>query len=159
MSFNLRLWVLRARQKLNFRLVRLLAVVFYLIFMASFLLGRGRTLDELLVANTEPSQQVRQRFSAVGGLEKDFRKSKGSGSADLPSLVRNFESLVEEGKGENGAGVHLSGLEKEKAEEVQKTWAFNKISSDKVSCGVVVFTPGLTLLSPLSSDQSVAVSV
>ena len=159
MSFNLRLCVLRARQKLNFRLVRLLAVVLYLIFMASFLLHRGRALDELLVENTEANQQVRERFSAVGGLQKDFRKAKGSGSGDIPSLVRQFESLVEEGKGENGAGVHLSGLEKEKAEELQKTWAFNKISSDKVSCGVVVFTPGLTLLSPLSSDQSVAVSV
>ena len=147
MSFNLRLCVLRARQKLNFRLVRLLAVVFYLIFMASFLLQRGRTLDELLVANTEPSQQVRQRFSAVGGLEKDFRKTKGSGSADLPSLVRNFESLVEEGKGENGAGVHLSGLEKEKAEELQKTWAFNKIASDKVSfCLCSGFRPNSPLL-------------
>ena len=108
-----------------------------------FRLGKTTTF----VANTEPSQQVRQRFSAVGGLEKDFRKSKGSGSADLPSLVRNFESLVEEGKGENGAGVHLSGLEKEKAEELQKTWAFNKIASDKVSfCFCSGFRPNSPLL-------------
>ena len=157
MSFNLRLCVLRARQKLNFRLVRLLAVVLYLIFMASFLLQRGRTLDELLVENTEPNQQVRERFSAVGGLEKDFRRTKGSGSADVPSLVRKFESLVEEGKGENGAGVHLSGLEKEKAEELQKTWAFNKIASDKVSC--VLVSVEVSLFSFPSADQSVAVSV
>ena len=155
MSFNLRLCVLRARQKLNFRLVRLLAVIVYLIFMASFLLHRGRTLDELLVENTEPNQQVRERFSAVGGLQKDFRKVEGHGSANIPSLVRNFESLVEEGKGENGAGVHLSGLEKEKAEELQKTWAFNKISSDKVSCLVLrVVRLALTLLSLLSFQIS-----
>ena len=158
MSFNLRLCVLRARQKLNFRLVRLLAVVFYLIFMASFLLHRGRTLDELLVENTEANQQVRERFSAVGGLQKDFRKAEGHGSGNIPSLVRNFESLVEEGKGENGAGVHLSGLEKERAEELQKTWAFNKISSDKVSCLDSCQTGRHAPLSPLS-DQSVAVSV
>ena len=27
--------------------------------------------------------------------------------SDIPSQVREFESLVEEGKGENGAGIHL----------------------------------------------------
>ena len=47
--------------------------------------------------------------------------------------MREFESLVEDGKGEDGHGVHLSGVEKEKAAELQKTWAFNKIVSDKVS--------------------------
>ena len=132
MSFNLRLCLLRARQKLNFRLVRILAVVLYLIFMATFLLQRGQTLDEFLVEPTGPHQQVKHRFAAVGGLQKDFRKQGAAMSADIPRLVRDFESLVEEGKGEGGAGVHLSGLEHERAEELQKTWAFNKISSDKV---------------------------
>ena len=112
MSFNLRLCLLRSRQKLNFRLVRLLAVVLYLIFMASFLLQRGRSLDELLVENTEPNEQVRQRFSAVGGLEKDFRKTKGSGSADIPSLVRKFESLVEGGRERTEPGSTLVGWRK-----------------------------------------------
>ena len=132
MGFNIRLCFLRARQKLNFRLVRLLAVVLYLIFMATFLLQRGQTLEELAVEPTQAYQQVRDRFAAVGGLQKDFRKDGDSRSSDIPSIVRGFESLVEEGKGEGGAGVHLSGLEQEKAEELQKTWAFNKIASDKV---------------------------
>ena len=89
-------------------------------------------IEELLVDPTLSNQQVRDRFAAVGGLLKDFRKEEGSGTEDIPSLVREFEALVEVGKGENGAGVHLSGLEQEKAREIEKTWAFNKISSDKV---------------------------
>ena len=70
--------------------------------MATFLLQRGRTLDELLVDPTQPYQQVRNRFAAVGGLQRDFRKEGDSKSSDIPSIVRNFESLVEEGKGEGG---------------------------------------------------------
>ena len=49
------------------------------------------------------------RFFAVGGLQQDFRKEGAQQTADIPAPVREFESLVEEGKGENGAGVHLSG--------------------------------------------------
>ena len=49
------------------------------------------------------------RFWAVGGLQQDFRKEGAQETADIPASVREFESLVEEGKGENGAGVHLSG--------------------------------------------------
>ena len=47
--------------------------------------------------------------------------------------MRQFESLVGDGKGENGAGVHLSGKDQEEAEELQKVWAFNKLTSDRIS--------------------------
>ena len=57
------------------------------------------------------------RFWAVGGLQQDFRKEGAQETADIPASVREFESLVEEGKGENGAGVHLSGeIENESSE-------------------------------------------
>ena len=42
-------------------------------------------------------------------MQQDFRKEGAQETADIPAPVREFESLVEEGKGENGAGVHLSG--------------------------------------------------
>ena len=52
---------------------------------------------------------------------------------DIPESIRHFESLVGDGKGENGAGVHLSGKDQEEAEELQKIWAFNKLTSDRIS--------------------------
>ena len=58
---------------------------------------------------TEAAESVMDRFLAVGGLQQDFRKEGAQQTADIPAPVREFESLVEQGKGENGAGVHLSG--------------------------------------------------
>ena len=139
MSLNLRLVTLKLRQKLNFRLVRLLAVAAYILLTASFVLYNmsgggggvaGNGVAEYQVEDTESADSVKDRFHAVGGLQQDFRKEGAhvgqhlfnlvpvniftlvtcQASADLPSSVRDFESLVEEGKGENGAGVHLSGM-------------------------------------------------
>ena len=58
------------------------------------------------------------RFLAVGGLQQDFRKEGAQETADIPSPVREFESLVEEGKGENGAGVHLNGEARQQSSEL-----------------------------------------
>jgi len=61
----------------------------------------------------------------------DFRKD--TKASVVPSSVKEFESLVEPGTGEFGAGVHLSGDAQERAAEAEKQWAFNKVASDKVS--------------------------
>ena len=61
---------------------------------------------------TEAAESVMDRFLAVGGLQHDFRKEGAKQNADIPASVREFASLVEQGKGENGAGVHLSGESK-----------------------------------------------
>ena len=58
------------------------------------------------------------RFWAVGGLQQDFRMEGAQETADIPAPVREFESLVEEGKGENGAGVHLNGEPKQQSSEL-----------------------------------------
>ena len=46
----------------------------------------------------------------------------------VPGSVLEFEAGFAESVGENGAAVHLSGEEKARGEELQKTWAFNKVT-------------------------------
>ena len=85
MSLNLRLVTLKLRQKLNFRLVRLLAVAAYILLTASFVLYNmsgggggggvaGNGVAEYQVEDTESADSVKDRFHAVGGLQQDFRK-------------------------------------------------------------------------------------
>ena len=82
MSLNLRLVSLKLRQKLNFRLVRLLAVAAYILLTASFVLYNmsggggvaGNGVAEYQVEDTESADSVKDRFHAVGGLQQDFRK-------------------------------------------------------------------------------------
>ena len=90
-----------------------------IIWLAAPPLSAGCETDPILCGahshlyqETEAAESVMDRFLAVGGLQQDFRKEGAQQTADIPAPVRKFESLVEQGKGENGAGVHLSGESK-----------------------------------------------
>ena len=87
MGLNLRLLILKLRQRLNFSLLRLLLLIFYIVLTASFVIynlpGRiGNSLSgdsggqeaEYQVQETDNMDRVRDRFHAVGGLQMDFRK-------------------------------------------------------------------------------------
>ena len=86
MGLNLRLLSLKLRQRLNFSLLRLLLLIFYIVLTASFVIynlpGRiGNSLagdpggqEEYQVQETESGDRVRDRFHAVGELQMDFRK-------------------------------------------------------------------------------------
>ena len=87
MGLNLRLLSLKLRQRLNFSLLRLLLLIFYIVLTASFVIynlpGRiGNSLSgdpggkeaEYQVQETENVDRVRDRFHAVGGLQQDFRR-------------------------------------------------------------------------------------
>ena len=96
MSLNLRLVTLKLRQKLNFRLVRLLAVAAYILLTASFVLynmsgGGGGVASngvaEYQVEDTESADSVKDRFHAVGGLQQDFRKEGAHVGQHLYNLV------------------------------------------------------------------------
>ena len=45
----------------------------------------------------------------------------------IPDSVREFEKGFEDGVGEKGNGVHLTGEEKERGDKLEKIWAFNKV--------------------------------
>jgi len=135
MGFNLRLSLMRVRQRINFRLLRILLVFVYIIVTGMVLVyhfnSPNAPLEELIGASHEHGD-ASDKFVLVGGLKKDFRRD-GFQDPDIPESIRHFESLVGDGKGENGAGVHLSGKDQEEAEELQKIWAFNKLTSDRIS--------------------------
>ena len=79
MGLNLRLLSLKLRQTLNFRLVKLLLLLFYLAATASFVIYHfAGTVDpaagEYEVEQTAAGQSVRDRFLVVGGMTQDFRQ-------------------------------------------------------------------------------------
>jgi len=123
------------RQKLNFRLLRLLTILIYAVGMVLVIVHHFRNakdpLEELLVDDgtriLDPAKYVE-----IGQANKDFRRN-GFQDTSIPDLVKEFEDGVGDGLGEKGNGVHLSGKEKVDAEKLQKIWAFNKVASDKIS--------------------------
>ena len=49
--------------------------------------------------------------------------------SSIPQVVRDFEAGFVDGLGEKGSGVHMSGKDKEAAQDSKKKWAFNKVRS------------------------------
>jgi len=76
------------------------------------------------------------RFNLVGGSRHvsrpDFRNHP-SQDVGIPDVVLAFEGGVVEGLGEKGKAVLLAGEEQRQGEAANKVWAFNKVTSDKIS--------------------------
>jgi len=128
MSINLRLQLLRLRQKVNLRIFRIITIVIYFIITAYVLVKLAGTPEVFDIASGDSAAELtgNGKFIVVGGQLVDFRKDDKD--SVVPDTVKEFESLVEAGYGEFGAGVNLG-----MSEEIQKKWAFNKESSDKIS--------------------------
>jgi len=138
MGLNLRLSLLRLRQKINFRLMRILLVFLYMAITASVLIyhfhSASEPLEELVVVEggRERMGSRGAEFVLTGGQDEDFRRN-GFQDPEVPEAVKQFEGLVADGAGEGGVAVHLSAQEKEGVAAMEKVYAFNKIAGDKVS--------------------------
>ena len=77
MGFNLRLSLMRVRQRINFRLLRILLVFVYIIVTGMVLVyhfnSPNAPLEELIGASHEHGD-ASDKFVVVGGLKKDFRR-------------------------------------------------------------------------------------
>ena len=75
MGLNLRLSLLRVRQRINFRLLRILLVFVYLIVTGMVLVyhfnSPNAPLEELLVGDSHEHGLASDKFVLVGGLQKD----------------------------------------------------------------------------------------
>ena len=78
MGLNLRLSLLRVRQRINFRLLRILLVFVYIIVTGMVLVYHFNStetpLEELLVGDIHEHAGKSDKFVLVGGLQKDFRR-------------------------------------------------------------------------------------
>ena len=83
MGLNLRLSLLRLRQKINFRGVRILLVFIYMAVTASVLVYHFHTAGEVLEEEEQGARgaalagQGGHGFLLVGGSQTDFRKAGG----------------------------------------------------------------------------------
>lgn len=81
MGLNLRLSLLRLRQKINFRLMRILLVFLYMAITASVLIyhfhSASEPLEELVVAEggRERMGSRGAEFVLTGGQDEDFRRN------------------------------------------------------------------------------------
>ena len=80
MGLNLRLSLLRLRQKINFRLMRILLVFLYMAITASVLIyhfhSASEPLEELVVAEVKGARPSRgAEFILTGGQDEDFRRN------------------------------------------------------------------------------------
>lgn len=80
MGLNLRLSLLRLRQKINFRLMRILLVFLYMAITASVLIyhfhSASEPLEELVVAEVKGARLSRgAEFILTGGQDEDFRRN------------------------------------------------------------------------------------
>ena len=80
MAVNLRLSLLRLRQKINFRLMRILLVFLYMAITASVLIyhfqSASEPLEELVVAEVKGARASRgAEFILTGGQDEDFRRN------------------------------------------------------------------------------------
>ena len=80
MGLNLRLSLLRLRQKINFRLMRILLVFLYMTITASVLIyhfhSASEPLEELVVAEVKGARPSRgAEFILTGGQDEDFRRN------------------------------------------------------------------------------------
>ena len=81
MGLNLRLSLLRLRQKINFRLMRILLVFLYMAITASVLVyhfhSASEPLQELGVAKVKKGAKPSRRaeFILTGGQDEDFRRN------------------------------------------------------------------------------------
>lgn len=136
MAPPLRLSLLQLRQKINFRLMRMVVVVLYMAVTATVLLyhfhSSSLPLEELVVGEEGAEVPRGEGFVVVGGQPEDFRRN-GFQDPGVPETVRQFEALVVDGAGEGGGAVHLSPEEQAGLPAIEKVWAFNKIAGDKVS--------------------------
>ena len=99
MAPPLRLSLLQLRQKINFRLMRMVVVVLYMAVTATVLLyhfhSSGLPLEELVVGEEGAEVPRGEGFVVVGGQPEDFRRN-GFQDPGVPETVRQFEALVSE---------------------------------------------------------------
>ena len=111
MGLNLRLSLLRLRQKINFRGVRILLVFIYMAVTASVLVYHFHTAGEVLEEEEQGARgaghggqgvlPLGQGFLMVGGSQADFRKA-GVQVRDL--TFKDLFNLVKD-KGQNGSNM------------------------------------------------------
>ena len=81
MGLNLRLGLLRLRQKINFRLMRILLVFLYMAITASVLIyhfhSASEPLEELVVVEGDRERMGSRgaEFVLTGGQDEDFRRN------------------------------------------------------------------------------------
>jgi len=132
MGSNLRLSLLRIRQRINFRLLKILVIFLYMVTTVCVLVYHFHSATETLAGvGLEGGRLHSTHFILVGGHTQDFRKDKAQDQ--VPEAVREFESLVEAGVGEQGKPVTLTQEERLQVPQLEKVWAFNKLAGDKVS--------------------------
>ncbi|XP_023337837.1 probable N-acetylgalactosaminyltransferase 9 [Eurytemora carolleeae] len=136
MMTRMRLMMMNWRMKINFRLIRLFMIFIYIIGTVLVIVHQfeasSRPREELMLGQIHPKNLDPSKFIVVGESMKDFRRG-GFQDDSIPDSVREFEKGFEDGVGEKGNGVHLTGEEKERGDKLEKIWAFNKVASDKIS--------------------------
>ena len=78
MGLNLRLSLLRVRQRINFRLLRIFLVFVYILVTGLVVVYHFNTpaqnIEELIVSGSRAQGASSDKFVLVGGLQKDFRR-------------------------------------------------------------------------------------
>ncbi len=116
MALSLRLSLLKLRHRVNWSVVKLMLMAFYLVVIFALVVNLLKH-DVLGLNSTD-----REAHVAKNVVNRN--------SGPVPQEVLDFESLAVPGEGENGKGVSIKGVD---VETILKKFAFNKEASDRIS--------------------------